>query len=444
MAGKARNVVGFDPPSGQAIIRNTDGNDYRRQLYHLDRNTLVVLAGKLGYKLTKSPLKYTAVELMEIIKRNFVAPNEEVVMFSTEAKPVIPTPIPKPTATPSSGSAVDGAFRTMIQAIMADMGSSSIDEARVTTIAQQALESPIRDLSSAISENHDWLVNKVATLAEEFRNSRPQVTNITLSGGKTATITGRTHFMLDKVLRVVDQGLSPWLTGGAGVGKTTIAEQVAKSLDLDYSPESFCSQSSKAEMKGYKTANGLYESTEFRKRFEEGGVYLLDEVDAANPNILLALNSALSNGIMAFPDGVVRKHPKFVAIACANTYGNGATAEYVGRQVIDGSSVDRFVKLDIPVDENMEAGIVSDLSVDKGAGSLWHGIVRAARANVINYGLKVIVSPRASYHGAKLLNAGFTFQECVPMTFGSGMKKEQYDKVMNNITIPTGGATLPA
>ena len=135
---------------------------------------------------------------------------------------------------------------------------------------------------------------------------------------------------------------------------------------------------------------------------------------------------------------------KFVAIACANTYGNGATAEYVGRQVIDGSSVDRFVKLDIPVDENMEAGIVSDLSVDKGAGSLWHGIVRAARANVINYGLKVIVSPRASYHGAKLLNAGFTFQECVPMTFGSGMKKEQYDKVMNNINIPTGGATLPA
>ena len=443
MAGKARNVVGFDPSSGEAIIRSVDGNDYRSQLYLLDRNTLVVLVGKLGYKLTKSPLKYTAAELMNIVKRDYVRKGEEVVMFHV---PTIPVPIPpKPTATPSStNSAVDGAFRTMIQAIMNDMGSSSIDEAKVTMIAQQALEAPISSMSSAISETHDWMMKKVAALAEEMRNSRPQVTNITLSGGKTTTVTGRTHFMLDKVLRVVDQGLSPWLTGGAGVGKTTIAEQVAKSLDLEYSPESFCSQSSKAEMKGYKTANGLYESTEFRKRFEEGGVYLLDEVDAANPNILLALNSALSNGIMAFPDGVVRKHPKFVAIACANTYGNGATAEYVGRQVIDGSSVDRFVKLDIPVDENMEAGIVSDLSVDKGAGSLWHGIVRAARANVIQYGLKVIVSPRASYHGAKLLNAGFTFQECVPMTFGSGMKKEQYDKVMNNITVPTGGATLPA
>jgi hypothetical protein len=443
MAGKAMNVVGFDPSTGQAIIRNVDGSDYRRQLYHLDRNTLVVLAGKLGYKLTKSPLKYTAVELMEIVKRDYMAEGEEVVMFHT---PTTPVPIPpKPTATPSStGSAVDGAFRTMIQAIMSDMGASSVDDARVTQLIEEKLATTVDELGEIIVQSAERANQRIDRLAIEFANSRPQVTNITLSGGTRRMIENRTHFMLDKVLRVVDQGLSPWLTGGAGVGKTTIAEQVAKSLDLDYSPESFCSQSSKAEMKGYKTANGLYESTEFRKRFEEGGVYLLDEVDAANPNILLALNSALSNGIMAFPDKVIHKHPKFVAIACANTYGNGATAEYVGRQVIDGSSVDRFVKLDIPVDENMEAGIVSDLSVDKGAGSMWHGIVRAARSNVIDYGLKVIVSPRASYHGAKLLNAGFTFQECIPMTFGSGMKREQYDKVMTNIVVPDGGATLPA
>jgi cobaltochelatase CobS len=250
--------------------------------------------------------------------------------------------------------------------------------------------------------------------------------------------------MFDKVLRVVDAGLSPWLTGGAGVGKTTIAEQVAKALGLEFSPESFCSQSSEVKMKGYNTANGLYVSTEFRKRFEEGGVYLLDEVDAANPNILLALNSALSNGIVSFPDKVVRKHPKFVAIACANTYGNGATAEYVGRQVIDGASLDRFVKLDIPIDANMEAGIVSDLSTDKDAGTQWLVMLNLARRNVERYGLKVIVSPRSAYSGAKLLNAGFSFSECVRMTFGSGLKGDQYDKVMDGITVPDGGAKVSA
>jgi hypothetical protein len=54
----------------------------------------------------------------------------------------------------------------------------------------------------------------------------------------------------------------------------------------------------------------------------------------------------------------------------------------------------------------------------------------------------VIVSPRDSYHGAKLLNAGFTFQECVPMTFASGLKPEQLTKVMEGVTVPSGGATL--
>jgi cobaltochelatase CobS len=181
---------------------------------------------------------------------------------------------------------------------------------------------------------------------------------------------------------------------------------------------------------------------EFRQRFEHGGVYLLDEIDAANPNILLTLNSALSNGWMMFPDGKVKRHEKFVAIASANTYGNGATAEYVGRQVIDGSTLNRFVKMDMQIDEIMEAGIVGDLSVDADAGRSWLEIVRRARINVSAHGLKVIVSPRDSYHGARLLNTGFTFQECVPMTFASGLKPEQFAKVMEGVGVPSGGATL--
>ena len=221
-----------------------------------------------------------------------------------------------------------------------------------------------------------------------------------------------------------------------------LAEQIAHALGLEYSPESFCSQSSKSEIKGYKDGHGLYQSVEFRTRFEHGGVYLLDEIDAANPNILLTLNSALSNGWMMFPDGKVKRHEKFVAIASANTYGNGATAEYVGRQVIDGSTLNRFVKMDMQIDEIMEAGIVGDLSVDATAGRSWLEVVRRARANVAHHGLKVIVSPRDSYHGARLLNSGFTFNECVPMTFASGLKPEQLSKVMEGVTVPSGGATL--
>ena len=169
---------------------------------------------------------------------------------------------------------------------------------------------------------------------------------------------------------------------------------------------------------------------------------MLDEIDGANPNILLALNSALSNGFMAFPDGTVKRHKDFIAIACANTYGNGATAEYVGRQVIDGASIDRFVKMDIPIDTSMEAGVVNDISKDALAGREWLNVIARVRANVANYGLKVIVSPRSSINGAKLLNAGFTYQQCVPMTFGSGVKPETLNKMMEGVNVPAGGAII--
>ena len=322
-------------------------------------------------------------------------------------------------------------MRNVITEAMSAYTENGVDKEVVTQIVNEAIGAHVAETQKSI----DALTRIIA-------ESKPEVKHITLTGGDVRKIEGRTHFLFDKVLRVVDAGLSPWITGSAGVGKTMLAEQIATALGLEYSPESFCSQSSKAEVKGYKDGHGLYQSVDFRKRFEEGGVYLLDEIDAANPNILLTLNSALSNGWMMFPDGKVKRHEKFVAIASANTYGNGATAEYVGRQVIDGSTLNRFVKFDMPIDEIMEAGIVNDLSVDASSGRTWLDIVRKARANVVSSGLKVIISPRDSYHGAKLLNAGFTFQECVPMTFGSGMKSEQYAKVMANITMPAGGAQI--
>ena len=437
MASKAKQIVSIDTGNKTATVRFGSGvttRDYPQRIAYLDRNTLLVVARHLGYKLTKSPLKYTTRELSQIcldkcreLGEGTITIMEATPMPSTPATPA-PTPEvevetqPQPTVTPTpaGGFGLD----EVLGKVLRDYAKPSVDMEQVREMVVTATTAVLSDMDNRIT------------------NLTPKVTQVTLSGGHTHEIVGRTHFMMDKVLRVVDAGMSPWLTGTAGVGKTTIAEQVAQALGLEYSPESFCSQSSKSEIKGYRDGHGLYHSVDFRRRYEEGGVYLLDEIDAANPNILLTLNSALSNGWMMFPDGKVKRHEKFVAIASANTYGNGATAEYVGRQVIDGSTLDRFVKLDIPIDEDMEQGIVNDLSVDKFAGLQWLSVVRGARRNVQANGLKVIVSPRASYHGAKLLNAGFTYEECVPMTFGSGMKPDQFAKVMANVVVPAGGANL--
>ena len=438
MAGKSHIVYSVNCADKIVQIQyRADGPAYPRQLGAIDRNTLIKVAGMLGHKFVgKSPLSYTASDLVGVCSG--LMANRTDTVFASSPKPAVPSPAvtqPNPilrTTEPVrvTPSGIEDALRNVITEAMSSYTESGVDKEVVNGIVSEA----IANHAIAVKAQIDHLTRVV-------RESKPEVIQVNLNG-ETRRVEGRTHYLFPKVLKVVNAGLAPWITGTAGVGKTMMAEQVAYALGLEYSPESFCSQSSKSEIKGYKDGHGLYQSVEFRQRFEHGGVYLLDEIDAANPNILLTLNSALSNGWMMFPDGKVKRHEKFVPIASANTYGNGATAEYVGRQVIDGSTLNRFVKMDMQIDEIMEAGIVDDLSVDAEAGRTWLNIVRKARTNVGHHGLKVIVSPRDSYHGAKLLSAGFTFSECVPMTFASGLKPEQLSKVMEGVAVPTGGATL--
>ena len=439
MAGKANIVVSINCATKKAITKYSEaGREIENELRYLDRNTLIKVAGLLGHKFVgKSPLSYTQYELRNLCNEKMEGRTD--IVLGAGSRPAVPSPVvtqPNPilrTTEPVrvTPSGVEDALRNVITEAMSAYTESGVDKEVVNGIVAEAIS------------NHAIAVKaQIDHLTRVVRESKPEVIQIDLTGGVTRKVEGRTHYLFPKVLKVVNAGLSPWITGTAGVGKTMMAEQIAYALGLEYSPESFCSQSSKSEIKGYKDGHGLYQSVEFRQRFEHGGVYLLDEIDAANPNILLTLNSALSNGWMMFPDGKVKRHEKFVAIASANTYGNGATAEYVGRQVIDGSTLNRFVKMDMQIDEIMEAGIVGDLSVDADAGRSWLDIVRKARSNVSAHGLKVIVSPRDSYHGARLLNTGFTFQECVPMTFASGLKPEQFAKVMEGVTVPSGGATL--
>ena len=434
MAGKSLNILRIDRNRKTAWCSvSSSVQEYEYRFNRLSRNTLIKVVGALGHRFVgRTPLSYTADELAKLADALCGDGGADVHVSSKPSVPSVPAPTVTVPAKPSvmvSAAGIEDALRGVINDALKGYTEDGVDKEVVNGIVAEA----ISQHAIAVKAQIDHLTRVIA-------ETKPTVKHVTLTGGEVRKVEGRTHFMFDKVLRVVDAGMSPWITGTAGVGKTMLAEQIATALGLEYSPESFCSQSSKAEIKGYKDGHGLYQSVDFRKRFEDGGVYLLDEIDAANPNILLTLNSALSNGWMMFPDGKVKRHEKFVAIASANTYGNGATAEYVGRQVIDGSTLNRFVKIDMPIDEIMEAGIVGDLSRDGDAGRVWLEIVRRARVNVAHHGLKVIISPRDSYHGAKLLNAGFTFQECVPMTFGSGMKSEQYAKVMAGITIPSGGA----
>lgn len=80
--------------------------------------------------------------------------------------------------------------------------------------------------------------------------------------------------------------------------------------------------------------------------YEGGGVHVLDELDAADPNLLLTVNTALANGYCNVPHRPdkprAERHKDFVQIATANTVGRGADRMYVGRGQLDAATLDRF------------------------------------------------------------------------------------------------------
>ncbi len=116
------------------------------------------------------------------------------------------------------------------------------------------------------------------------------------------------------------------------------------------------------------------------------------------PDALLAFNAALANGHADFPDGAINRHENFVCMAAANTFGRGADRVYVGRNQLDGASLDRFCVINIDYDEKLERALTGNDS--------WVDYVQKIRSAIFELKIRHIVSPRASISGAKLLHAG--------------------------------------
>jgi cobaltochelatase CobS len=232
---------------------------------------------------------------------------------------------------------------------------------------------------------------------------------------------GVQHFRFGSLLQILSCGLHAYLVGPAGSGKTTAAEKCADMLKLDFYCQSVGAQTTQAQLLGYMDATGKYVGTVFRSAFEKGGVFLLDEVDAGNANVLTILNAALANGTCSFPDGMVKRHKDFRCVAAANTFGTGADRQYVGRNQLDAASIDRFAFLEWPYDESLERHLTGN--------DAWVTRVQAVRKAVARLKIRHVVSPRASFSGAKMLAAGVAQSEVEDSVLWKGMDFDSRAKV---------------
>ncbi len=152
-----------------------------------------------------------------------------------------------------------------------------------------------------------------------------------------------------------------WLWGGAGAGKTHMAEQIAEALEVPFYPIYGGPTMTETKLLGYRNAgSGVYVKGLTYDWFKSGGLLAIDEADLGES--LSCMNSLFANRVYRFPDGeLIERHPNTYFIALANTNGMGARSGF-RRNVQDVAALDRFNFWQFLYDEKLEKALAGDFA----------------------------------------------------------------------------------
>lgn len=272
-------------------------------------------------------------------------------------------------------------------------------------VAQMVAKMKTAEIQELVSNNLQAQIDQY--ILDTYGKIEKKVTLVS-ELGKTE-IKGITHKKFETVLKFVANDEPVYLAGPAGSGKNVLCKQVAQALGLDFYFSNAVTQEYK--LTGFTDANGTFHESQFYKAFTKGGLFMLDEMDASIPEVLIILNAAIANRYFDFPApiGKVEANPNFRVIAAGNTYGYGADAQYVGRNTLDAASLDRFAMIEIDYDERIENGVTNG---NTELIKFCHAFRKAANDN----GLGITVSYRAMGRIAKmesLLGKEETLKTCL-------------------------------
>jgi cobaltochelatase CobS len=379
-------------------------------------------------------------------------------------------PQPQPLGTAATAQDADAERQRKLEAldgridqrVAAAMQAAQVADAEAlrTTIATTSgaaaiavVETAGKDLLEKLQQQAAAMLQVVEQRAEErleqavalIDEARPVEVVVQHRGGdreEDVSLPGMQHVAFQFVLRCLTAGQNVMLVGPAGCGKTVMAKHLADALtggrfDAVNCTEDMLASIYRGRVQPVTDTNGItrweYVPAPFVSLFENGGVFLNDEMDRGNPNTLLTLNTALDNGYFGLPERwhapMATKSEQFYFLGSANTYGKGANHEYVGANQLDSATLDRFVVVEMDFDRKLEQSLARGFYATVGQQRIEAVLQRAwaVRERINQHRLRRNVGTRFVVRACKMLEGGFS-EDQIFSTLAAGWSADECRK----------------
>lgn len=264
--------------------------------------------------------------------------------------------------------------------------------------------------------------SRVRQIAEEvLKGVAPRIIDIQHDAQKIVRVDGIVHPEFEKCLGLLSKPgphnyrANILLVGPAGCGKTYLASQLAKALDVDFTIVGGTAGASEGDIVGRLLPgdNGKFDYVPSKciQLYEKGrGLICWDEIDGFDPNMFMVANAPLAGQNWFVPikrdNPEVKRGENVFFVATANTYGTGANPIYAGRNQLDGATLDRFITITVDYDKTLEEsiGAAGGLTTAEMAG-IWEIRDRSREAQ-----LRRVISTRAFQKACVMKAAGMNWR----------------------------------